>query len=111
MTFALFYQVIHRKTSLKEVSVNGYHYDRLEYTTFYQEDEMKMIHSSLDLYNILNDWFRYLEDGREGEEKAEGHGWYFKVYVRVDGLFIDVTESMLNYFETLKDKIIGGHIQ
>ena len=111
MPFSIFYQEVHRKTRDVEVSTPNQHYDSWELTTFYEEDEMKMIHSSIDLYNLLNRWFRYIEGGHEGEERAEGHGWYFKIYVRIDGLYIDITESMLNYFEELKNKIIEGKIQ
>jgi hypothetical protein len=111
MTFPLFYQKIRRTSRLVEHSEPHEHYDKWVVRRNEHPEPIEEIHTSAELFNILNRWFRYIEDGDEGEERDEGHGWYFKFLLRVDGELIDITEHMLNHFDKLKDKLISGDVK
>jgi len=107
----LYYQEYHRYSNIEEYSNQYELYDKSLFVSYTKEQELEEIHDNAQLYNLLNRWFRYVEDGDEGCDRAEGHGWYFKIYLRIDSEFIDITEHTLNYFETLKDRIQRGLVQ
>ena len=111
MTFPLFYQKVRRTSRLVEHSEEWEHYDKLVVRTNLHEDEMETIHTSKELYQILNNWFSYTNNGDEGCDRAEGHGWFFKLYLKIDNELVDITEHLLNHFEGLLDKLISGEVQ
>ena len=110
MGFTIYYQEIRRSSRLVEHSEPHEHYDKIVIRHNEHKEEVQIIHSSLELFDLLNRWFYYLESGSEGEERAEGHGWYFKIWVRVDGLDIDITSNFLTYFENMQH-LLKGEVQ
>lgn len=105
MPYPLFYKRVDRATRLVEKPLyHDSHYDSLIPETSYKESELEELHTSDELYNILNNWFHYLNNGDEGCDRAEGHGWYYIIYVKVDSEYIDITKHILNHFEKVKDK-------
>lgn len=110
MTFPLFYQKIRRSSRLVEHSEPHEKFDNWVVRKNEHKDEVQTIHTSVELYNLLNQWFRYVEDGAEGCDRAEGHGWYFKLWVRIDGLDIDITENFLTYFGNMQH-LLKGEVQ
>lgn len=102
MTYRLLYQRIRRSSRIVEHSEPHEHYDRLVVRKNEHLEPLEEVYTSAELYTILNNWFYYVEDGAEGCDRMEGHGWYFKLFIDIDGLMIDVTSTFLTHFDKQK---------
>lgn len=93
----LCYRIVTRVTRL--VEVDGLNYSRWQHNTSYERAEVKIIRTEKDLKDLWVIWKDYCESGYEGEEKAEGGGWFFYFFIRLGNTEIDVTDAIKDRFE------------